>query len=418
MAGYDVIVVGARCAGSSTAMLLARKGLRVLVVDRAAFPSDTLSTHQVQLPGIASLARWGLLDRVADSNAPATRHVRFDQDGIVLEGDYPSVDGVDAMYSPRRTILDSILVDAAREAGAEVREGVIVDEVTNSDGVVTGIRGRTKGGGSFSEKARIVIGADGKHSIVARSAGAAVERDVPVRTAACYAYWDGLAVKGGEIYGRPGRAVGAWPTNDGLTLTFVAWPIGEFDSIRGDLEGSLVKALDGCGDLGERARGARRVEPVRGTTDLPNTVRTAFGPGWALVGDAGLVMDPVTGQGIADAFRDAELLAGAVSGGFGGRQMDEALAGYQRARDEAVLPMFDFTLDVASLAPPPVEARVLFSSLAAGPQHEVDRFLAVVAGAIPLREYMTPGNLRRIVGFRGIAKIVAGKVRGRRARAA
>ena len=175
--------------------------------------------------------------------------------------------------------------------------------------------------------------------------------------------------------------------------------------------------MDACGDLGERVRSGRRAERIRGTVDLPNEVRTPFGPGWALVGDAGLVMDPITGQGIGDAFRDAELLTDAVCSGFNGRPMGEALAGYQGARDEAVLPMFDFTMDVASLAPPPVEARVLFSALAAGKQSEIDRFLAVLSGAIPLRQYMTPGNMRKIVGVRGIARIVVGKVRAGRSRA-
>src|SRR5215468_808760 len=117
---YDVIVVGTRAAGASTAMLLARKGYKVLAVDRAEFPSDTLSTHQVQVPGVALLERWGLLDAVAASNAPATRRVRFDAGPVVLDGHFPCFEHVDALYSPRRTVLDRILVDAARAAGADM----------------------------------------------------------------------------------------------------------------------------------------------------------------------------------------------------------------------------------------------------------------------------------------------------------
>ncbi len=143
---YDVIIVGARVAGSSTAMLLAGKGLRVLLVDRAAFPSDTLSTHQVQLPGGARLRRWGLLDQVVASGAPPAREVRFDAGSVVLQGRYPAFEGVDAVYSPRRTVLDALLLEAARAAGAEVREQFIVEELTVEDGRVTGIRGRAKGG--------------------------------------------------------------------------------------------------------------------------------------------------------------------------------------------------------------------------------------------------------------------------------
>src|SRR5690349_408838 len=109
---YDVIIVGARVAGASTAMLLARRGLKVLVVDRATFPSDTLSTHQVQLPGVARLARWGLLDAVLAAGAPLTRDVRFDQGDAVITGRYPAYQGVEAMCSPRRTLLDRVLVDA------------------------------------------------------------------------------------------------------------------------------------------------------------------------------------------------------------------------------------------------------------------------------------------------------------------
>jgi 2-polyprenyl-6-methoxyphenol hydroxylase-like FAD-dependent oxidoreductase len=167
---YDVIIVGARVAGASTAMLLARRGLKVLVVDRATFPSDTLSTHQVQLPGVARLARWGVLDAVLAAGTPVTRDVRFDQGDAVITGRYPAYQGVDAMCSPRRTLLDRVLVDAARAAGAEIRENFAVEEILG-DGQVTGIRGREKGAPSVTEQARLVIGADGKHSLVAVAPG-------------------------------------------------------------------------------------------------------------------------------------------------------------------------------------------------------------------------------------------------------
>ncbi|HTP11880.1 MAG TPA: FAD-dependent oxidoreductase, partial [Anaerolineae bacterium] len=148
---YDVIVVGARVAGSATAMLLARKGYKVLLVDKATFPSDTMSTHQVQLPAIARLKHWGLLDKVIASNAPATRQVKFDIGPIVLHGKFPQFEGVDALYSPRRYILDKILIDAAVEAGVELRENFIVDEILRDDDRVTGIRGHAKEGQSVAE---------------------------------------------------------------------------------------------------------------------------------------------------------------------------------------------------------------------------------------------------------------------------
>jgi 2-polyprenyl-6-methoxyphenol hydroxylase-like FAD-dependent oxidoreductase len=411
---YDTIVVGARCAGSSTAMLLARKGLNVLVVDQTQFPSDTLSTHQVQVPGVACLARWGLLDRVVAAGTPATRHVRFAPGPFVLEGTYPAFEGVDALFSPRRTILDAILVDAARLAGAEVREDTIVEGLLFNGDRVVGVRGRMKSGGPFEERARLVIGADGKRSFVAKAVGALVVKEKPASTAAFYTYWEGVGVQGGEMYSGPGYGAGAWPTNDGLVLLFVSVPLGAFERFRADTEGNLLAAIDASGDLGARVRAGRRAERIRGTIDVPNVVRRPYGPGWALVGDAGLVMDPLTGQGIGNAFRDAESLGEAVSAGLGGETpMDQALAGYQRRRDRAVLPMWDFTTDLAQMKPMPIEARVLFGSLEGRPA-EIDRFLGVLTGSEPLAGYMAGSNMRRIVGLRGLARIVAGKVRGGR----
>jgi flavin-dependent dehydrogenase len=411
---YDAIVVGARVAGSSTAMLLARSGLRVLAVDRATFPSDAISTHQVQLTGVAALRRWGVLQAVEEAGTPATRHVRFETPDAVLDGHFPSFEQGDALYSPRRTRLDQIRGDAARAAGAEVRENFTVDDVVIEDGVVVGIRGREGTGAAVEERARIVIGADGKHSKVADAVAAPVTRSVEPRTVACYTYWSGLPVGGGEIFQRPRRMVGLWPTNDGLTMSFIEWPIEEFDAFRADIEGNVVATMEHVG-LGERVHAAERAERIRTTPDVPNVIRTPFGPGWALVGDAGLVMDPVTGQGIGDAFRDAELLCDAIRDGFGGsRPLDQALAGYAATRDRDRTPMWDFTVGLASFPPPKPEERILFQSLS-GNQTETDRFLGVLAGAVPIHEYLQPANLRKLVGLRGFAKIVFAKARSKRA---
>jgi 2-polyprenyl-6-methoxyphenol hydroxylase-like FAD-dependent oxidoreductase len=416
---FDVIVVGARCAGSSTAMLLARRGLKVLAVDQTHFPSDTLSTHQVQVPGMACLARWGLLDRVVAAGTPPTRNVRFAPESFVLEGSYPEFEGVDALFSPRRTILDALLVGAAHEAGAEVREDAKVEELVLVGDRVAGVRCRTKAGTAFEERAPLVVGADGKRSLAARAVGAQVEKEQPASTAAFYSYWEGVDLGGrGEISSRPGCAVGAWPTNDGLTLIYVAVPLSGFERFRADAEQGMLAAAGRCGNLGERLRAGRRAERIRGTIDVPNVVRKPFGPGWALVGDAGLVMDPITGQGIGNAFRDAESLAEAATAALGGATaIERAMAEYQRARDERVLPMWELTVDLARLKPLPVEARVFFGSLQ-GRQQEIDRYLGVITGSEPLASYMSGSNLRKIVGLKGFARIVAGKLRHGRTPAA
>jgi len=418
--GYDVVIVGSRPAGAATAMLLARAGLRVVAVDRARFPSDTLSTHQVQLPGVAMLARWGLLEKVAASNCPPTHHVRFDTGDVVLEGTYPEHQGVDAVYSPRRTVLDAILVDAAREAGAEIVEGFDVDEIMTDGGRVTGVRGSERGapghGAVRAMTAPLVIGADGKHSLVARVAGAPAYKELPARTGGCYTYLSGLPVKGGELYGTGHHMVGAWPTNDGLTLVFVAVPLADFAAFHADIDNSFPAALDRCGDLGERARAAIRAERYRGTTDVPNACRKPYGPGWALVGDAGLVMDPITGQGIGHALRDAQGLADAVVAGLGGgTPLDTALAAFHGARDAASLPMYDFTTNLALFRPDPA-GTILFRALATGGPARVSQFLGAITGAVPMDEYQSTRNIRRIVGLRGMLRMIGSQIRAGRAK--
>lgn len=394
---YDAIIVGARCAGSPTAMLLARKGYRVLLVDRAGFPSDTLSVHYVHQPGVARLKRWGLLGGVVASNCPPVRRQRFDAGPFALVGAPPPVDGVADGYAPRRTILDTMLVEAAAAAGAEVREHFTVDELVADGDRVTGIRGHA-GGAVATEEARIVIGADGIRSFVARSVAAPTYNAQPSFTCAYYSYWSDLPSEGPELYPRPDRMVLAAPTNDAQTIVIIYWPVAAFHEVRADIEGNFLKALELVPDLAERARGGRRSERFRGTADLRSFFRRPFGPGWALVGDAGYHKDPITAQGISDAFRDAELLADAVDDGFSGRRpLPDALAAYEQRRNEAVMPMYGMTLQFAALQPPPPEMQQLFEALRHN-QEETDRFFGTVAGTVPIPEFFAPENLGRIMG--------------------
>jgi 2-polyprenyl-6-methoxyphenol hydroxylase-like FAD-dependent oxidoreductase len=368
-------------AGAATAMLLARRGLKVLAVDRATFPSDTLSTHQVQVPGCAALARWGLLGQVLGAGTPPTRTVRFDQGSAAFSARIREFEGVDLMCSPRRLLLDKILVDAARQAGAELRDSFIAEELTRdaSSQAVTGLRGRTKGGPLVTEYARLVIGADGRHSLVARLAGAPSYRTRPSRSMGCYTYWSGVpAQPGGQLYGRPGLAAGAWPTNDGLLMTYLAWPAARFAEFRRDVEGNFLRSLDEVG-LGERVRAGQRAERFRTAPDLPAWFRKPYGPGWALVGDAGYHKNPITARGITDAFRDAELLAGAL---LADRPRDEAMASYQRARDEDARPVYEMTDDAARLQSPPPEMQEMLGAIV-GDQAAMDEFVSVQAGTLP-----------------------------------
>lgn len=413
---YDAIIVGARCAGSPLAMLLARNGRRVLLVDKATFPSDTLSTHAIQTPGVARLQRWDLLGQVKATNAPPIRRVHFDQgEPLVLDGQYPRVDAVDAVYCVRRTLLDSILLNAAVAAGAEVREGFTVKDLVVEDGRVTGIRGHDRGGAEITERAPMVIGADGHRSLVATAVAAPAYRQQPPLSCAYYAYFSDVPMEGFEVYGRERRAIGVAPTNDGQICVYTAWPRDEFHAYRADIEGNFFATLDLVPKLGERVRAGRRTERFYGTADLPNFFRKPYGPGWALVGDAGYALDPITGQGIADAFRDAELLASALEAGDMGREPSmAALASYEKQRNAAAMPMFELTTQLASLTPMAEENQALFSSLRGHPD-QIDRFFGVLTGSVPVASFFSPANLIRLLGPIGFARMAWGRARRRQA---
>lgn len=353
---YDAIVIGARCAGAPTAMLLARKGWKVLLVDRATFPSEVRHGHFIHKHGPRRLARWGLLDRVAGTNCPAVTTFLMDLGDFPLVGRDLAMDGVAFGYGPRRSALDNVLVAAAVEAGVELREGCAVDDVLADGDRIAGVRTTGRSGRPIAERARVTIGADGRHSRLAALVGAPVYDACPALACWYFSYWSGVADQGLAYYLRGDRVFFTHPTNDGLTGVFVGWPIQDFPRVRSDIERQFMAALDLAPALAERVRNGRREEPFYGAADLPNFYRKPYGPGWALVGDAGCHKDPYLALGICDAFRDVELLVEALDAGLAGRcDLQAALADYERRRNEASRDDYQQNLNAARFLPPPVE---------------------------------------------------------------
>jgi 2-polyprenyl-6-methoxyphenol hydroxylase-like FAD-dependent oxidoreductase len=396
MKRYDAIVVGARCAGSPAAMLLARKGYRVLLVDKSKFPSDMLSTHVVQPLACAALQRWGLLDRVVATGCPPMHTYTFDFGPVQLSG-APGTDDAPVGYCPRRTLLDKILLDGAAEAGVEIREEFSVDEIVMEDGRVTGIKGYSKGGDTVTEHATVIIGADGRHSLVAKTVQAQQYNEKPPLQGGYYTYFSGLPVDGRfEVYVRPNRGFAAAPTNEGLTMVVAGWAIAEHEQNKKDYEGSYLKTLGMVPSFAERLRGAKREERLFGAV-TPNYFRKPYGPGWALVGDAAYEKDPITAQGIKDAFLDAERCTNALHDSLSGsRPYDEAMADYQRSRDEHAMPMYEFTCQLAMMAPPPPEMQQLFGAMQ-GNQKAMDGFAKVNAGTLSPAQFFSPENVGAIM---------------------
>jgi flavin-dependent dehydrogenase len=398
---YDAIVVGARCAGSPTAMLLARKGYRVLMVDRATFPSDTVSSHFIHAPGMAALQRWGLRDAVAASGCPPVTTYSFDFGPVTLKGSPRAIDGVVEAYSPRRTVIDTMLVEEAARSGVEVREGFTVDELVVEDGAVVGLRGKDAAGSSVTERATVVIGADGRNSLVAKAVQPEHYNEKPAVAPSYYSYWSGVGVTDFEVYIRDQCGMGAFPTHDGLTLVIVGMTIDEFKASRGDAEAAHMKVVDQAPALAERVRAGKREERFHAASDLAGYFRTPFGPGWALVGDAGYHKHPITAMGITDAFADAERLTDALDATFsGGASFDDAMAAYQAARDEHAMPIYELTFQFATLEPPPPEMQQLLGAVSAN-QESIDDFVSVQAGTLPVPEFFAPENVGRIMAAAG-----------------
>jgi len=326
---YDVVVVGARAAGAATAMLLARQGRRVLLLERDRYGTDTLSTHALMRGGVFLLSRWGLLDDIVDAGTPPVRSTRFDY-GVdsVTVAIKPTL-GVQALYAPRRTVLDPLLVHAAVAAGAEVRFGVrVVGLLRDDSGRVVGVHGRDRTGAAVAVRAGLTVGADGIRSTVAQAAGAATQRVGTGAGAVIYGYWSELPLEGYEWFYRDGHTAGMIPTNGGEVCVFAGAPAETLATGRPDYLELLAAATGGAGG---RLAAARPPSRLRTWVGRPGFIRQAHGPGWVLVGDAGSFLDPLSTHGITDALRDAETLARAVD------NLDE----YARNRDGAIGPMFD-----------------------------------------------------------------------------
>ncbi len=396
---YDVIIVGARCAGSPLARLLARSGAKVLLVDRATFPSDIPHGHFIHRHGPQRLQKWGLLDRIAKVCAPVTEQ-------LIDFGDFPlvardlDVGGVALGYGPRRSVLDKILVDAAVEGGAELREGVAVEEFLFDGDRVAGIRARSATGAVIEERAAITVGADGRNSRLARAVGAPVYDATPTLLCYYFSYWSGVESRQFELYQqtKQRRVIFSFKTGDGLFAAFVGSPIEELTRIRSDIERHFMSVVDLVPDLSARLRAGRREERFYGATDLPNFYRKPYGDGWALVGDAGCHKDPYMALGISDALRDVDLLGAAIADVLEGRRpWQEALSGYERQRNEESAAEFRQNLSAARFDPVPAEVFRLREAVRSDPA-QATRMAKARVGMIDPREFFNPQNLQQLIG--------------------
>jgi len=373
---FDVIVVGSRVAGSATAMLLARQGHRVLLVDRRRPGSDTLSTLALMRGAVLQLSRWGLLERVIASGAPEISRtiVHYGDEAEVIE--LKPRAGIGSLYAPRRFVLDSILVDAAEQAGVDVRFGFRVGGVVrDSDGRVVGIRGRDDRGEVLEARARFTVGADGRRSTVARSVGARVDKRGEFASGVIYSYWSGITEKQYDWFYRPGVAAGLIPTNNGETLVWAGCSGDRFAvESRLGIERAYHRLLaEAAPEVLDRLDKARRESRYSGFPGTPGFIRQSWGDGWALVGDASHFKDPISAHGITDALRDAEFLAIALDTTLRGADSEaSALAECEAIRDRLTTRLFETSERVASYRWDLTELRSLLIDLSRAMRDEVE----------------------------------------------
>jgi len=392
---YDAVIVGARCAGASTALLLAQRGYRVLLIDRAAFPSDTMSTLYIHPPGVALLARWGVLDDVVESGCPTLDTVTYDVGGLRLSAPAPATAYAKACYAPRRYVLDDLLVRAAVAAGAEFRDRNSARELVWRDDRVVGVRVSRADksehlDGTETVEARLVIGADGMNSKIAAMVQAPLVRSDPLLSCVYYSAWQGV-VTGFGYHEQPGSWIARIPTHDEVTLVATYFPQDRFAELRHDPTAGHLAAIEaGAPELYEQVRAAEQVGRLNGTGNQQNFFRRPHGPGWALVGDAGHHLDTITARGITNALIQAQLIADAVAGrDFGDLAgLDAALARFGREAHEMLHEPYVSTLELAKLRVP--DSRMtLLRTISDSPELVADYF-AMIAGILDEAEFFTP----------------------------
>jgi len=369
---FDVVIVGARCAGAATAMLLARAGHRVLMVDRGRYGTDTLSTHALMRGAVVQLHRWNVLPAVIAAGTTPVRQATFFYGDEPVSVPVAPRDGIDALYAPRRHVLDRLLVDAASAAGADVVYGTRIRGLQRSEaGRVTGVVLEDASGQVRRVSSRVVVGADGLRSAVARLVGARTYRVGQHATATMYGHWDRLEVGAYEWYFVPGLGAGAIPTNAGQVCVFVSVPASAFADLSSHQpERAFLELLAQVAPRVAEQIGRAGRSVLHGFPGEPGFYRHSHGPGWALVGDAGYFKDPLTAHGITDALRDAELLANAIDLGS-----DDALADYQARRDAASEEVFETTDAIASFGWDLSGLRVLHEALARAMSREVKQLV-------------------------------------------
>ncbi len=379
---YDAIIVGGRCAGAATAMLLCRGGMRVLVVEASQSGTDTLSTHALMRGGVLQLHRWGLLDTVVDAGTPAIVSTEFAYGDDIETVDIRPSGGISALRAPRRTLLDALLLEAARAAGAEVRIPARVTRLLTDGATVRGIEGIDRGTGTrFRATAPLTIGADGRNSTIAQAVEAPYRRRGTASSAVVYGYFPGLPRDRYHWAYGPGVAAGVVPTGDGLACVWAGTASARFAQRRSTSLNATYRSLlaEAAPELARSIAAAPPVGRLRGFPGQPGWIRASAGPGWALVGDAGYFKDPITAHGITDALRDAELLARAVlAAPPRGRAQLNALHDYERTRDQLSEPLFDITERIASYSWDLAELRGLLCELSNAMRPEVDALLALI----------------------------------------
>jgi 2-polyprenyl-6-methoxyphenol hydroxylase-like FAD-dependent oxidoreductase len=379
-AAFDVIVVGARAAGAATAMLLARSGLDVLVLERGAYGADTLSTHAIMRGGVLQLSRWGVLDDIVAAGTPGVKRTTFSYSDASVVIDIKSSPGVDALYAPRRTVLDPALVTAAAHAGASIHHGTSVNRLLWRGNRVAGVHATTEDGRSVELFASLVIGADGIRSTVARQVDAQYTRLGEHIAGSVYGYWADVETNGFEWVFRPNACSGVIPTNNGQVCVFsVARPARLGRGGVGIIEDVLA---DGAPELWDRVRRGTPPKGARMWSGHIGYMRESYGPGWALVGDAGYFKDPISAHGLTDAMRDAELLARAVLDGWRDGASLDAMAGYQETRDRISGDLFGITDRIASQRWDDAEIAELLIRLSASMQSEVELLSSFTAEAL------------------------------------